>query len=142
MFGLSELATKIIGGILAVLVVFGYGYYRGHSAVMLQFSQYKAEVHAAAESQAKESAKIDEINAKRIKEAQDAYSNQLAALRAYYSMRYGKSGGSLPQVSDPTGLAFGYSPDNLPPTSILAGQCAETTLTLIKLQEFVRASNP
>ena len=142
MFGLDQLATKIIGGILVVLAVFGYGYYRGHSAVMLQFSQYKAEVQAAAEAQAKESAKIDEINSKRAKEAQSAYNTSLANLRAYYSMRYGKGGGTLPQVSDPTGLAAGYSPDNLPPTSILAGQCAETTLTLIKLQEFVRASNP
>ena len=140
MFGLDTAVARIIGGILVVLAIFGFGYYRGYSAVTLQFSQYKAEVHAAAESQAKESAKIDEINAKRIKEAQDAYSNQLAALRAYYSMRYGKSGGSVPQVSDPTSLAFGYSPDNLPPTSILAGQCAETTLNLIALQNFVRGA--
>ena len=142
MFGLSDLATRIIGGILIVLAVFGYGYYRGHSAVMLQFSQYKAEVQAAADQQAKETAQIDAKNQKRIKETQDAYNTSLANLRAYYSMRYGKGGGTLPQVSDPTSIAAGYSPDNLPPTGVLAGQCAETTLTLVKLQDFVRASTP
>ena len=142
MFGLSELATKIIGGTLIVAAVFGYGYYRGYSAVMLQFSQYKAEVQAAADQQAKDTAKTDAINAKRVKETQDAYTTQLANLRAYYSLRIAKSGSTVPQVPYAASTADGYTPDNLPAPVILAAQCAETTLTLVKLQEFIRAVDP
>ena len=142
MFGLSELATRIIGGILLVAAIFGYGYYRGHSAVMLQFSQYKAEVQAAADQQAKETAQIDAKNQKRIKETQDAYNTQLANLRAYYSLRLAKGGSALPTVPYTTSAADGYSPDNLPAPVILAAQCAETTLTLVKLQDFIRAVQP
>ena len=142
MFGLSELGTRVIGGILLIAAVFGYGYYRGHSAVMLQFSQYKAEVQAAADQQAKETAQIDAKNQKRIKETQDAYNTSLANLRAYYSMRLAKSGSTLPPVSYTSSAADGYSPDNLPAPVILAAQCAETTLTLVKLQDFIRAVQP
>ena len=142
MFGLSDLATRIIGGALIVAAIFGYGYYRGHSAVMLQFSQYKAEVQAAADQQAKETAQIDAKNQKRIKETQDAYNTSLANLRAYYSMRLAKSGSPVPTIPYTPSAADGYSPDNLPAPVILAAQCAETTLTLVKLQDFIRATEP
>ena len=138
MFGLSETATKIVEVIVLIAVVFGFGYMKGHRAVQVKFDQYKAEVQSAAEQQAKESAKIDAINTKRIKETQDAYNTSLANLRAYYSMRLAKSGSTLPKVSNTPSLADGYSPDNLPAPVVLAAQCAETTLTLIMLQNFER----
>jgi hypothetical protein len=142
MFGFTDLATRIIGGLLLIAVIFGYGYYRGHHRVQVIFDQYRSEVMAAAAQQAKETAKTDAINTKRIKETQDAYNTQLANLRAYYQLRYGKSGSALPQISYAPGGAAGYTPDNLPSTGVLAGQCAETTLTLVKLQEFIRAVEP
>lgn len=142
MFGLDKLATTIIGGILLVSAAFGYGYYRGHHAVTLQFNQYKAEVQAAVDQQAKETAQIDAKNQKRIKETQDAYNTSVANLRAYYSVRLAKSGSTLPTVPYTTSSTDGYSPDNLPAPIILAAQCAETTLTLVKLQDFIRAVQP
>ena len=136
MFGLSELAIRIISGVAAVLVVFGIGYYNGHHAVQVKFDQYKAEVQAAADQQAKETAKKDQQNKQLVLETKNAYNTQLANLRAYYSLRNGKGGGTLSKVSSTAAITAGYSPDNLPPTSILAAQCAETTLMLIRLQEF------
>ena len=129
-------AGTIIG---VVLLVFGI-YAKGRHDVQVKFDAYKAQVAAAAAEQAKESAKVDAKNAKLFKDTQDAYNTQLANLRAYYQLRVGKGGGSLPQVPVTTGGVNDYSPDNLPAASVLAGQCAETTLNLIALQNFVRGA--
>lgn len=142
MFGLSDTATRIVEAIVVVVAIFGFGYMKGHRAVQVKFDAYKAEVHAAAEQQAKESARIDEINTKRIKETKDAYNYQLANLRAYYQLRLAKSGSTMPQISGTAGGADVYSPDNLPAPVVLAAQCAQTTLMLVKLQQFVGASEP
>ena len=136
MFGIDTIAARIVGGILLVLAIFGYGYYRGHNAVTLQFDRYKAEVTAAADQQAKETAKIDAKNKKLLEETKNAYSTSIANLRTYYQLRIAKSGGTMPSIADTTSGIAGYSPDNLPPASILAAQCAETTLTLISLQNW------
>ena len=145
MFGLDQLATKIIGGILLVLTVFGYGYYRGHHAVTLQFDTYKAEVQAAADAQAKETAKIEAKNKKLFEETKYAYDTKLTALRNYYSMHIAQGSGSLSGIPNPATGTAGYTADNLPPVATLAAQCAETTLTLYTLQNWVRdtgATNP
>jgi len=138
MFGLSPAMVKWGGIALAVLAVFGFGYYKGYSNQKEKLDQYKAEVVAAAEAQAKESAKVDAKNAKLFKETKDAYNTSLANLRAYYSMRFNKGGGTMPPVSYTPSGVNGYSPDNLPATPILAGQCAETTLMLVTLQSFIK----
>ena len=77
-------------------------------------------------------------NQKLLLETKNAYNSQLANLRAYYGMRIGKSGGSMPTIPVAAGGIDAYSPDNLPPTTILAAQCAEATLTLIMLQNYER----
>jgi len=138
MFGLDQAAAKIIGGILLVLVIFGYGYYRGHNAVTLQFNQYKAEVAAAADLQAKETAKIEAKNKQIFEETKYAYDTKLTALRNYYSMRIAQSGGSLSGLPNPAAGFAGYSADNLPPVTTLAAQCSETTLTLYTLQNWIK----
>ena len=140
MFGIDQLAAKIAAGFIAVIIVFSYGYYKGHSAVQSAFNLYRAEVTAAAEQQTKEVAKTNAKNEQRIKETKDAYNTSLANLRIYYGMRIAKGGGSMPKISGTTSGADEYSPDNLPAPVILAAQCAETTLTLVKLQEFVKQS--
>lgn len=136
MFGLNSLAYKLIGITLGVIAVFGFGYYRGHHAVQVVFDQYKADVKAAADAQTADTAKKDRKTAKLIQETKDAYNTQLANLRAYYRLRVTKGGSTLPEVSGAPGGVDEYSPDNLPPTPVLAAQCAETTLKLVKLQEF------
>lgn len=140
MFGLNPLILKWGGVVLIVLAVFGFGYYKGYDNQKQKFDAYKAEVVAAAEAQSKESAKVDAKNTKLFKDAQNAYNTSLANLRAYYSMRNGKGGSAVPEISSTTAGVNDYSPDNLPPTPILAGQCAETTLTLILLQQFITSA--
>ena len=90
-------------------------------------------------AQEEKTRQIEAKNERLFKETQNAYNTKLAALRSYYSVRIaGKSGSGLSQVPDTTAGIDGYSPDNLPAPAILAGQCAETTLNLLVLQNWVR----
>lgn len=141
MFGLDQTVARIIGVILAVLAVFGYGYYRGHHAVTVQFDQYKVEVQAAAEVQAQKAKEIDAKNQKLFQETKNAYNTQLTALRNYYSMRLAQGGGTLSgtTITAPgTAAKAIYDLPALPPVDTLAAQCAETTLTLVQLQKWVQ----
>ena len=145
MFGLNDAAIRVVGIFLAAVALFCFGYYKGHSAVQVKFDAYRAEVQAAAELQAKETAKIEAKNKKLFEETKYAYDTKLTALRNYYSMRIAQGGGSLSGIPNPATGTAGYTADNLPPVATLAAQCAETTLTLYTLQNWVRdtgASNP
>lgn len=140
MFGtLLSPAIRWIAGIVFVLaVIFGI-YYKGRLDERAVCNAYKAEVKAAADAQATDSAKKDSKTEKLIKETKDAYNTQLANLRAYYGLRLAASGGTMPKVSGTAGGTDDYSPDNLPPTPVLAAQCAEETLKLYRLQEYERS---
>ena len=135
---MTTTVAKYVGIAAAILTLLLGVYFKGRHDVQVKFDAYKVEVQAAAEAQAKESAKVDARNAKLFKDAQNAYNTSLANLRSYYQLRYGKGSSALSQVPVTPGGADGYSPDNLPPTAILAAQCAETTLTLVTLQNFER----
>lgn len=136
MFGLSDLVAKLIGTAILVLAIFGFGYYKGHAAVQAKFDEYKNEVKEAADIQTQNAAKKDKQNAKIISETKSAYNSQLTNLRDYYGVRVNKSGSAMSKLPHAAAGVNDYSPDNLPPTPILAAQCAEETLKLIKLQEF------
>jgi len=143
MFGLSEIAIRWIAGTVLVLAVLGGVYAKGRHDVQVKFDSYKAEVKAAAAAQEEKVKQIEAKNQKLQEETRNAYNNQLANLRSYYGMRLAKSGLSMPIVPKAARGADEYSPDNLPPTPVLAGQCAETTLNLLAIQNWVRnaASN-
>jgi hypothetical protein len=128
---------KYVAIAVATLTLLFGVYMKGRHDVQVKFDQYKAEVKAAADEQARESAKVDAHNKKLFTDAQNAYNTSLTNLRTYYSLRYAKGGSTLPKISATPAGVNDYSPDNLPPTPILAGQCAETTLNLIALQKFV-----
>ena len=140
MFGtiLSPAIRWIAGVLLVLAVIFGI-YYKGRLDERKLFDAYKAEVKAAAMAQEEKTRQIEAKNQRLFKETQDAYNTKLNALRTYYSMRItGKGSSGLPQIpGTPEGTA-GYSADNLPPVATLAAQCAETTLTLYTLQNWVK----
>lgn len=141
MFGLDTLIAKIIGGIVLILAIFGFGYYQGHSAVQAKFDTYKAEVQAAADQQAKETAQTNAKNQKLFEETKNAYNTQLANLRAYYQLRGNQGSSALSgQTNAPAGTAAKteYDLPALPAITTLAAQCAETTLTLVQLQKWVQ----
>lgn len=142
MFGtFSPLIRWSAGILLALSVIFGI-YYKGRLDERKLFNAYKAEVKAAAMAQEEKARQIEAKNERLFKETQNAYNTKLAALRNYYSMRIaGQSGGGLSKVP---GTAIGadgsttYELPSLPPIETLAAQCAESTLTLVSLQEWVK----
>jgi len=141
MFGIDTIAARIIGGILLVLGLFGFGYYQGHSAVQAKFDTYKAEVQAAALAQEQKAKETDAKNKKLFEETKNAYNTQLASLRAYYQLRNNQGGSTLSgtTITTPgTAAKTEYDLPALPPIATLAAQCAETTLMLVQLQKWVQ----
>ena len=141
MFGTFSPLIRWAAGVLLVLsVIFGI-YYKGRLDERKIFNEYKAEVKAAALAQEEKTRQIEAKNKKLTEETRNAYNTKLADLRAYYGMRLNSKGsGGLPQVSGASTGANGYSIDNLPAPIILASQCAETTLNLVMLQEWIRGA--
>lgn len=143
MFGtlLSPFIRWIAAILLVLAVIFGI-YYKGRLDERKIFDAYKAEVKAAAMAQEEKTRQIEAKNQRLFKETQDAYNTKLNTLRTYYSMRItGQSGGGLSKVPNPPGGVDGtatYELPTLPPVETLAAQCAETTLTLTTLQDWVK----
>lgn len=127
---------RYTGIALAGLALFGIGYFKGHQSVQEKFDQYKVEIAAVATAQEEKTKAIEAKNQRLNEETKNAFNNQLANLRAYYGMR-NKGSSAVSGVSDPTFRVNDYSPDNLPPTPILVSQCAETTLNLLVLQNWL-----
>ena len=143
MFGtILSPAIRWIAAILLVLAtIFGI-YYKGRLDERKLFNAYKAEVKAAALAQEEKTRQIEAKNERLFKETQNAYNTKLNALRAYYSMRIsGQSGSGLSKVPNAAigvnGTAT-YELPPLPPVETLAAQCAESTLMLTTLQDWVK----
>ena len=139
MFGTFSPLIRWAAGALLVLATIFSIYYKGRLDEREIFNRYKAEVKAAAAAQEDKARQIEAKNERLFKETQNAYDTKLTALRAYYSMRIaGQSGGGLSKIPAATGGSASYTADNLPPVTTLAAQCAETTLTLYTLQNWVK----
>lgn len=126
----------ILIAILAATTLAGVLGWR-HEAI--KFREYRAEVDATAKAQEKESERIKNDHDRATKEAAASYDRRIADLRAYYASRVsGRSGGGkMPSPADTSAGTHEYTPDNLPDPAILASQCAETTLMLTSLQDWV-----
>ena len=142
MFGLSTVVLRWIGVSLLVIATVFSIYYKGRLDERELFNRYKAEVKAAAMAQEEKTRQIEAKNERLFKETQNAYNTKLTALRSYYSMRLaGQSGSGLSKVPGTAGGVNGsttYELPPLPPVETLAAQCAETTLTLTTLQDWVK----
>jgi len=140
MLGTSTLIRWAAGVLLVVFVVLGI-YYKGRLDEREIFNRYKAEVKAAAMAQEEKARQVEAKNQRLFKETQDAYNTKLAALRTYYGMRINKGGSTVPGLPGAATGANGattYELPALPPVETLAAQCAETTLTLTTLQDWVK----
>jgi hypothetical protein len=118
---------SILAGLCTI--IFGSGYWMGYS----RYLEYKKAVEIVAKEQ---EAKVESIQKQHElvkKGIQDEYDAKLNLLRNYYANGVRQpSSSNLPSISNPTGI-----PDALAPYTILAGQCAETTLMLTELQKWV-----
>ena len=133
MFPLPTLLMVKIGAALALCAVL---YFMGYSHEHKKFVKYQAEVAALGKAQ-------ETINAAKVKSNEiisDSIKNQyearLSAVHSYYAERVqpDTNSSNVSTVSKPT-VCVNATPANTVP----AGQCAETTLQLTELQNWVRS---
>ena len=123
-----------IGAALALCAVM---YFMGWNHEHKRLVAYQAEVAAVGKAQ-------EVINQAKVKEHEtistaitNQYEARLSAVHSYYSERLldtGAGRGSVPTVPKPTSC-----PNATPANTISARQCAETTLQLTELQNWVRS---
>ena len=135
MFGF--ILTPFYKGLLiavAVATVFGFGYYKGHSNTQEKFDAYKVEVARVAAEQVAKTKVVEAQNKKIAKESSDAYKTNLNAIRDYYNRMHNdgsKFMSRVPNASTGTNAAPSYD--------VLTLQCAETTLQVVSLQDFIKS---
>lgn len=122
-------------GLYAVLValVFGFGYYKGYSNQRDKFVDFKNELEAKAKAQDMLNKATEQKNKLIAENVKNEYEARLAALRNYYVGLRHTDTNKMPRVSDSTSTTYAEASN-----PVFVGQCAETTLQLISLQDWVR----
>ena len=123
--------------IAAVVAALGFAYYKGYSGEHEKFVKFLAEVAAVGKAQ-------EVLNEAKVKEHEvisnsiaNQYEARLSAVHGYYSDRLldaSANSGSVSAVSKPTQCV-----NAAPTNTVSARQCAETTLQLTELQNWVRS---
>ena len=133
MFGLINPLYKVIGIIGLVVVLFGTGYYRGYSAEKARFDAFKTELEASAKAQEKINQQIEQKNKLIADNSKREYEAKIVALRHYYDRLRHPDTNKLPSAA-----IAAHRVDEKATDPIFIGQCAETTLQLVSLQDWVR----
>lgn len=123
-------------GLYAVLValVFGAGYYKGFSHERDRFVAFKTELEAKAKAQDMLNKAAEQKNKLIAENVKNEYEARLAALRNYYVGLRNADTNKMPRVPDSTSTTYAEASH-----PVFVGQCAETTLQLISLQEWIKA---
>lgn len=134
MFGLINPLYKIIGIIGLVAVLFGAGYYRGYSAEKKRFDAFKTELKASVKAQEKINQQIEQKNKLIADNSKREYEAKIVALRNYYDRLRNTDTNKLPSAA-----IAAHRVDEKATDPIFIGQCAETTLQLVSLQDWIKA---
>ena len=122
--------------LVAILALCAAMYFMGYSHEHKKFVKYQAEIAALGKAQ-------ETINAAKVKEHEiistsiaNQYEARLSAVHNYYADRVqlNTSSGNLPTIPKPTSC-----PNAVPTNTEFIRQCAETTLMLTELQNWVRS---
>lgn len=135
MFGLINPLYKLLGIIVLVGALLGFGYYQGYSAEKKRFDAFKLELEASAKAQEKINAQIEQKNKLIATNIKSEYETKIIALRNYYANGLRHTDPSkLSSFSDST-----YRVNEKTTDPIFIGQCAETTVQLTSLQDWIKA---
>lgn len=123
--------ARIIGVIVLIGALFGFGYYKGYSGEKQRFDTFKADLQA----QVKAQEAINEATKKQQdiigKSIRSDYENKLNSLKSYYGGVRQQSSTSLSTLPS-SSISINESSTD----SVFAGQCAQTTLMLVQLQNW------
>lgn len=118
---------------MLVVALFGFGYYKGYSGEKQRFDTFKADLQA----QVKAQEAINEATKKQQdiigKSIRSDYENKLNSLKSYYNGVFKHSNpNELSSIPSST-----FSINESSTDSVFVGQCAQTTLMLVNLQEWI-----
>lgn len=132
MFGLINPLYKVIAIIGLVAVLFGTGYYKGYSAEKKRFDAFKSELEASAKAQEKINQQIEQKNKLIADNSKREYEAKIVALRHYYDRLRHSDTNKLPSAT-----ITAHRVDEKTTDPVFIGQCAETTLQLVSLQDWI-----
>lgn len=120
--------------ILATIVsIFATGYYKGYRNTQTKFDEYKVEVASKAAKQAAKTNVTNTKNQNTDKQVSNEYKSNLANVRDYYNRMHLNGSSTLPGVSNTS-----TGTNGTPSYDVLAGDCAETTLQIVTLQDYIK----
>ena len=138
MFPLSPLYRNLAIAVGVILLLAGV-YAKGRLDEKVLFDAYKREVASAAKAQEARNESVQKQQDLLNKGVIDGYKAKLAAANSYInSLRYDPGSGKLSTASGTAGGTDGGAQDDIPPTPILAADCAATTVQLIQLQQWAK----
>ena len=129
MFPLSINNWIMVGLSVIAMAGFSYGRYQHN-----QYIEFKQEIAVAVAKKEAENISIKKQSDLVNKGIKNEYEARLTTLRNYYSSSLrNSSSGAMPPFPQ---SAFGADANSA--YSVLAGQCSETTLTLVMLQDWIK----
>ena len=133
---LNPTVLKAIGiGILAFGNIVLYGMYKHTSD---SFSAYKVEVAAQAKAQEQHNQQVLDQRDLFNKGVVDGYKAKLAAANSYINSLHYNGSSSMPSSGDASAGVDGITANDIPSPSILAADCAATTVQLVQLQQWAK----
>jgi hypothetical protein len=131
-FGLINPLYKVIAIIGLVAVLFGTGYYKGYASEKKRFDAFKSELEASAKAQEKINQQIEQKNKLIADNSKREYEAKIVALRHYYDRLRHPDTNKLPSAT-----ITAHRVDEKATDPVFIGQCAETTLQLVSLQDWI-----
>jgi hypothetical protein len=131
-FGLINPLYKVIAIIGLIAVLFGTGYYKGYSGEKKRFDAFKSELEASAKAQEKINQQIEQKNKLIADNSKREYEAKIVALRHFYNGLRNPDTNKLPSAT-----IASHRVDEKTTDPVFIGQCAETTLQLVSLQDWI-----
>ena len=126
------------GYALVALGAFALGAFVGWLHEHDKLTAYQASVEAIAQAQERHNAEIIKKHNETKQQIHDDYKKRLSDLRSYYNDRMREQDSSRVSPSCAASSRTNGSPSNPEPLATTVEKCAETTLQLKELQDWVR----
>ena len=140
---------KQLALVVAVLLVFTFGYYKGYSNQKEKFDAFKLQVEVNAKIQKDKNELLIKKQTQITDNVTKEYADAVKKLNAYYAdhptimwMPNNTTSSRVSKVSKPTSKTNGKTESNLPsPTRNATLDCASDVLQLIYLQKWINDQN-
>ena len=135
---MNPTVLKYVGIAVAILMVLGGVYMKGRHDIQVKFDAYKLEIASQAKAQEIHNQQVIEQRDLFNKGVVDGYKAKLAAANSYINSLHYNGSSSMPSSSNASAGVDGITANDIPSPSILASDCAATTVQLVQLQQWAK----